>query len=120
VVDDDRVDLSAVDPTLDRDRLEGAVGRIVRSAEPELAARRRASSAIALIATWRRPMLAAAALVLVIGASVLIEVPQRDPGPAAPQRLAQTLRIPSTVAGWMMADDVPTPAQLLALFAEEP
>lgn len=115
---DDRIDFSALDPKRDAERFDRVVTGITQSAARVLAARRQPASALDLIACWKRPMLAAAAVVVIVALAVLAGVP--DYSPASPRLLAlsEALGLPPTVTDWVVSDRVPGPGQILTLFVE--
>ena len=111
------IDLSSLDPTRDRARFERVVGSINARARGELAARRGQTNAIAMLARWKRPMLAAAAMVALISGTILFNV--RVPQPYfAPQTdgIAEAMGIPEALAQWIDADGLPTTADWISAF----
>ena len=75
---DNPIDFTSIDPTADPVEFDRRVEAIVARAATELAARRVRSNPILQLASWRRPMLAAAAVVAVVSATILtqVQVPQ--------------------------------------------
>jgi len=114
----DPVDLSALDPTRDPARLERTVQAILDRAAPELARRRRGSTGIlAELAGWRRPVLAAAAVVLVLGAGLLAGYEAIRPG-SEETALTEAIGVPRQLAGWVAADGDRLPSAAAVLFGE--
>lgn len=105
---DDPLDLKALDPTADRARFDQLIGRLVAAAEPVLARRKRLT-AVDVVVAWRVPILAAAAVLLMVGV-VLNRIPESEPGFERVD-VAQAIGIPDQVAGWL--DTPPTPVDLL-------
>ena len=111
------IDLSLLDPTRDAASFERVVASINARASDELAVRRSQTNAIALLARWKRPMLAAAALMALISGTILFSV--RVPSPNfAPQTdgIAEAMGIPEALAQWIDSDDLPTTADLISAF----
>ncbi len=136
------VDLSGLDPTRDARAFEHTVRAITQDA---MAARRAHAGAASPIAGearpvravhagsepadntllwpllgWRRPILAAAALVVVITVPTLwlVRMPPAAPNvldapSAKPATVAQALGIPNALARWILQDRIPTPAELV-------
>lgn len=104
MTDDTRIDLSALDPAADPARLERSVGVIAARLAPSLRRRREPAPALWLqLAGWRRPVLAAAALVVV--ASVVALVSPRPTAISAAdgggRTLAEAAGVPAAVASWV-------------------
>lgn len=120
---DERFDFSPIDPTFDAERFERILAMIASRAEPILAARRRLADAgvIGEIVAWRRPVLAAAAMVgLLAGATLaLVRAPAANGSEsAAPVAFAQAIGVPTALAAWVDADAVPSTAQLMTSLEE--
>ena len=115
---DDRMDFSPLDPTADRKHFERIVASIGDRAALELARRRDRTSAFGQIAGWRRPMLAAAAAIVIASVAVLTQVatPTNDD---QSEGLAIALGVPQGLAEWVSDGGTPTPADLLASLAGE-
>ncbi len=111
------IDLSSLDPTRDRARFERVVASINERASDELAARRSQTNAIAMLARWKRPMLAAAAVVALISGTILFSV-RVPPVDLAPQTdgIAEAMGIPEALAQWIDDDRLPTTADLISAF----
>jgi hypothetical protein len=114
--DDERVDLSPLDPTLDELRFERAIQAITAQAAPMLAARRSQSTRLGVIAAWRRPVwLIAAAVLLLAGVSLLRG--SSTTASTAPQTYANTfpdaLGVPRSMSGYLLSGTVPSVEQLI-------
>lgn len=111
-MDERPIDLTPLDPTLDRERWERRIAAIAVLAAPELARRaaREESPALVLLG-WFRPALSAAAVLALCagGALALLEGPEGAPAPAA---AVDALRLPAPVALWLGDDQPPTVADL--------
>jgi len=72
MTDDERLDLSALDPTEPPAEFERRVRAVLAAAAPALRLRRLglAGGALGLVARWRVPLLAAAAIVILISAAM--------------------------------------------------
>jgi anti-sigma-K factor RskA len=116
-MNDERLDLRALDPTRDPERFERAVGRIMDRAALPLAARRARLTAVGQVTRWWRPMLAVAAALAIVALGVLTRV---DPAAATEPGVAEAIGIPTTVATWMVTAETPTAAQVYTAFEEEP
>ena len=111
---DDRIDFSPLDPSADKQHFEEIVQSITARAAPALAARRVRSSFIAEVVYWRRPMLAAAAVILIVSATALVRIESPTRPPELEPGVAEAIGVPATLARWVTTDEVPTPAQLVA------
>lgn len=110
----ERIDLSALDPTRDEARWEGLVRRIMDEAAPELTRRATRNDPFALLGSWARPMIAAAASIAVVSMVLL----QRDSGPVelgstASLNILEALEVPRPAADWLAEDRAPTVADLV-------
>ncbi|HEX7117596.1 MAG TPA: hypothetical protein VF212_02330 [Longimicrobiales bacterium] len=115
-MDIERVDLSALDPAADAERWERLVRRIMAGAAPELARRAATRDPFTLLASWARPMIAAAAAITVISFAVL----RRTPGPVeigstASRGIVEALEVPSPAADWLNEDRAPTVTDLVSV-----
>jgi hypothetical protein len=111
-MDERPIDLTPLDPTLDREQWERRIAAIAALAAPELARRAAAGSPALVLLGWFRPALATAAvLALCAGAALatLQSPPIDSPEPAA---AAEALRLPAPVALWLDDDQAPTVADL--------
>lgn len=115
---DDRIDLSALDPTRQRERFDRAIQSIQAAAGPELAARRERSDPFSQLIRFRRPMLVAAAVAAVLAATVLLRV--QSPRTISPtDGIAEALGVPSVLALGVHYDRVPTFSELFTAFEED-
>jgi len=131
-----RLDLGALDPTLDPARLSHVVRRIGARAASELA--RRASQdtgtstvpldepAIAIVQVmrgWQRVLWPAAAVIVLASLATLgvVEYPAAEGetagGESAESQLAQAIGVPAYIAEWVAEGELPAPGQLV--FSEE-
>jgi hypothetical protein len=111
-MDEQPIDLTALDPTLDGERWERRISTIAALARPQLARRRAASESPSLVLLgWFRPALsAAAALALCAGAALAMLL--QGPATPEPALAAEALRLPAPVALWLGEDQPPTVADL--------
>ncbi len=113
------IDFSPVDPTADPERFDQLVESIIARAADELAARRMQANPVLQIAAWRRPMLAAAAVVAVIAGTVLtqVRVPETM-ATAETDGIAEAVGLPVELAQWLWDGTVPSTADLFGVFEE--
>jgi hypothetical protein len=105
------------------DRLDAAADpagfdRIVRSIVADAAAQRArgvSQSALGAIASFSRPALAAAALILILAGVALTMLPK--PADAAPASFAETAGISPSLVQWSSDNHSPTPDELLGAIA---
>jgi len=111
------IDFSPLDPTTDQERFKAMVEGIVARAAHELATRRTRFNPFIQLASWRRPMLAAAAVVAVVSATILTrtQVPQPAVEPET-DGIAEAVGVPVELAQWIWDGEVPTTADLFAAF----
>lgn len=89
MTDDERLDLRPLDPGRDGARLERLARAVAVRVAPGLAARRaRAADAWSLLASWRRPVLAAAAALTVLSAVSLVRTSRVGSADVADTRAA--------------------------------
>jgi hypothetical protein len=107
---DERVDLTPLE--LDDIRRERMIATIMARATPEL--ERRAAvdvSPMQAVAGWLRPALAAAAVMAMVGGSLLALTPARQP--VAGVGLADELAVPQPAKEWLAEERAPTISDLL-------
>lgn len=109
---DDRMDLSPLDPTADGEHFERIVASIGDRAALELARRRAGTSAFGQIAGWRRPMLAAAAAIVIASVAVLTQI-ATPTNHNRSEGFAVAIGVPLGLAEWVTGGGTPTPADLL-------
>jgi hypothetical protein len=115
----ERVDLSALDPTLDRPRYERLVRRTLNAAAPELARRAGPYAPLVFLGGWARPLLAASAIVTVLAGGVLAATERsRDDGPAL--TTVDALGVPTPAADWLAEGREPTKADLVLAMERRP
>jgi len=116
---DDAIDFSPLDPTADTGHFESLVARITAAARPELERRRLQSSVWWQMVRWRRPMLAAAAMIVLVSLTMAQIVRSPAGNLEGTGQIAGTLGIPTALAGWLASDTLPAPSQMLFLIEEE-
>jgi len=110
--ENDRLDLSALDPMRDRERWERVVS--ATTVRAEMAVARRGEDALTTIASWTRPLLLAAAIALLVLVPIEVALEAREP------RSEQVERLVTLSAGLHESDAPPSGAEFLrALTAEE-
>jgi hypothetical protein len=131
-MEDELLDLRALDPAADPGRLETLAERIVAAALPELQRRAGARSPLAVIARWARPTLSTAASLAFISACGLALVRGRDstgasegaPSVGAAEGLraglVQALSLPRPVSVWLAEDRAPDTSDLILALEEMP
>ena len=118
-MDDDRIDLSPLDPTRDRAKFESAIQAIQAVAAPELMSRRARSSPLAQLVQLRRPMLAAASVAAIVSAGVLVKVRiPEDSAATSADGVAEALGVPTVLALGVQQESVPSLTELFTAFEE--
>ncbi len=113
MIDEDRIDLSALDLDRDPTRLERSARAIAARVAPSLRRRLERPPGLWLgLAQWRRPVFAAAALVAVASIAVLA-LPRGGPAGASSLTLAEVEGVPAALAGWVEGGKAPSGARLL-------
>ena len=104
-MDERPVDLSALDPARDPDRWRGVGGATLARVDGVLLHRRQ--DPLALIAGWRRPLLAAAAAAVLVLVPVEVALERRE-------TRAETVRgLVAVSTAWAQEGRAPTGAELL-------
>jgi hypothetical protein len=91
-MDEERLDLSALDPSVEGARWELMMDAVVSRGMASLAMAQRPSVAD-LLAGWRRPVLALAAVMALVAIPLLLFVQEQPVGKASPQQAAVTLAV---------------------------
>ena len=116
--DEPRFDLSALDPAADSERLERSARAIAARVAPSLRRRRARPPVMWLeLAQWRRPVLAAAALVAA-ASIVVLALPRSGSisvASARPGTLAEAAGVPAAVASWIEIGTPPSNDALLGV-----
>lgn len=112
---DERIDFSGLDPTQDAERFDTIVRSIGVAAAGELAARRARASVVGQVASWWRPLLAAAAIVGVVSIGALARLESSTGTTETEAGLAEAIGMPQQIAEWVLTEDVPTPTELLVV-----
>ncbi len=117
-MDDDRIDFSALDPMRDQDRFDILVGSILEHASDELAQRRASGGPLNQLVQWKRPMLAAAAVIAMVSAGILLRVEGAGSADYAKDStgIAEAIGVPSLLAQGIRNNDMPTTAELFEAF----
>lgn len=118
IEDNDRpIDLSSLDPTLDRGRFDGVVGAIMQKASDELHRRRSRNNVIGEITRWYRPILTAAAAAVAVLAVSLARSPSQIVSDDS-TGVAEAIGIPADWALWVRGEARPTAIELYSALAE--
>lgn len=120
-MDERPIDLSPLDPTLDRERWERRIATIAALAAPELARRRRMvqpmESPSLVLLGWFRPALSAAAVLALCAGAALSLLVQNQTGRPEPAVALEALRLPAPVAQWLGEDQPPSVGDLALAMA---
>jgi hypothetical protein len=112
-MNDDRIDFSAVDPTKDDAHFEALVSTIVRDAEVELDRRQGRLTVVGQVGQWWRPLLAAAAVIIVVSLGFLWQLGGNGSIALVENGIEESLGVPAEVASWIRSDELPTTSALL-------
>ncbi len=112
---DERIDFSSLDPTQDAERFDAIVHSITDAAANQLAARRARATVVGQVASWWRPLLAAAAIVGIVSIGALARSGTTAATTETEVGLAEAIGMPQQIAEWVLTEDVPTPAELLVV-----
>jgi hypothetical protein len=97
MMEGERLDLTALDPSVDGERWEVLIAAILQRAGPELALRAERGTVVSVLGRWAWPVLAAASLVaLLSGGALTLLRPQEAFG-----TVLQSLRLSEPVALWL-------------------
>jgi hypothetical protein len=111
MTDPDPLDLSALAP--DRRRWQAVMDGAAAGIDAALRARAvRAHDPFGLIASWRRPLLAGAAMTIVLLTAAELALEAREGREAAAQRLA------ARSAAWAAGESAPSASEILRVLAE--
>jgi hypothetical protein len=110
---DDPIDCSGLDPLRDDESFGRIVSRITAAAAPELARRRLRESVWWQVAAWRKPVLAVGLTMLLLMIGVTQFTGLFDDPKAEADELTAALGVPDAMTGWIIADTIPTTAQVL-------
>ncbi len=110
------IDLGPLDPTADAARFDATVAAVMRDAALELRRRRLGWTAMGQLDRWRRPMLAAAAVMVLVSGAVLWQTRPRSL--QTETGVAEALGVPTQLATWVRDDALPSPEQLLFALPE--
>lgn len=115
MMEGNRIDLSAIDPTLEPERWERLVVRINVAARLELARRSRQAGVLGLLSRWAWPTVAAAGLAAILSGAALAVTQNRVLAAESTDGVVQFLGITEPIAGWLDADRPPTAADVIVL-----
>lgn len=113
-------ELAPLDPTADPDRFDVVVGRIMETAEPELARRRETADPLVSVSSWWRPVVRMAATIVLVSTGLLLGFDHRTAEIAQPRaertiqtELATALGVPDALSDWMDRGGMPDPGELV-------
>lgn len=116
---EDRIDFSSLDPTQDQDRFDRLVGSVMEQAADELTRRGVSSNPLMQLLNWKRPMLAAAAVIAMVSGGILWQV-QAPVGVEETTGVAEAIGVPSLLAQAIRYNEIPTTAELFDALQEMP
>lgn len=116
-MENERVDLSALDLGMHPDRLDMLVGRIMEAAEPELQRRAATGDPFWMLQSWTRPVLAAAAAISMLALGLMgwqssLSAADGFGG------VAEALDIGGPAYEWLMDERAPTDADMIAFLED--
>ena len=112
-MENDKFDLTPLDPMTDRIHYERRVRAILDAAAPELARRAENAGLLALVGAWSRPVLAAAALIALAIGGALFSNRQLMQRPGATNGMVQALGVAEPVAVWLDEERPPSMNDLM-------
>jgi anti-sigma-K factor RskA len=116
-MEDDRLDLSALDPAADRLRWERLIRDVMRRAEPELTRRTTGTGVLGMLGNWAWPTLSAAAVAAIMsGAALALNRAQSEPVMVG--SLIEAFHLPEPVSTWLDEDRSPERADLVLLIQQ--
>lgn len=99
------------------DRWERLLASIMEASEPELFRRREQQNIAALLVSWARPTLSAAATVVLL-VSAAVALIGRLPGEALAAPTIQSAIVPEEMAAWLVAGYEPTVTEVVLALEE--
>jgi hypothetical protein len=118
-MDDDRLDLSGLDPTGDEARFARLVSGTLERARPELLRRAVAPNPWGTLAHWMRPMLAAAAITALLAGTVLTATLGGNVNTVATVAAAQPADLRALVDDWVTENRTPSVSDLMLALDED-
>jgi endonuclease/exonuclease/phosphatase (EEP) superfamily protein YafD len=121
IEDNDRIDLSPLDPTRDSDRFDATVRSITTAAANELVARRSRADVFGQVARWWWPLLAAAVVTGVVSLATLaqVQVETSTTSTETEITIAEAIGVPQQLALWIESDEMPSSADLLLTLEDD-
>jgi hypothetical protein len=119
-MDPQRIDLSPLDPTSDRQRWERLVDGIVSRSGPELARRAARAGLLGTLGNWLWPALSAAAVLAVISGAAMAVTQDEARGRAeVAGGVVQALDLAAPVSYWLDEDRPPTTSEFYLVLEGE-
>jgi hypothetical protein len=115
IMDNEKLDLSILDPTRDALRWERLIKRITHEAQPELARRVSQGGVLSLLGHWAWPTLAAACMAAVVSGAALALTRERVQAAESTDGVVHFLGIAEPVAVWLDTDRSPTKEDVILL-----
>lgn len=112
-MDDERLDLTALDPTMDEERWERMIEGILFRARPELARRAARAGVLGILGDWMWPALSAAALAAVVSGAVLAQAGSRMEGTVVAGGIVPALGVAEPVSAWLDEERGPQVSDLI-------
>ena len=116
---DERIDFSGLDPMQDAERFDAIVRSITDAAANQLAVRRARATVVGQVASWWRPLLAAAAIVGIVSIGALVGFGDSASTTETEVGLAEAIGMPQQIAEWVLSEHIPTPTELLVALEGE-
>ena len=111
-------DFRVLDPATDPARMDRLAQAISARIAPSLGARRAPRTMWTELAGWRRPVLAAAAVLLAVSVVIVLRVAPVGGRTASAREgagLLEAAGAPTSIAGWTEARSLPDPASVLGI-----
>lgn len=118
--DEEPLDLSSLDPTTDRRRMDRLIGALMTAAMPQLSRRRTPGTVLGQIVWWERPMLIAAALLGFAALSTLALVERNAIQAATESAWSTSVGVPAQLNRWIERGEAPSLEMALGLSDEGP
>lgn len=112
-MDEERLDLSSLNPTMDENRWERIVEGIMQRARPELLLRSARAGVLGTLGEWLWPALSAAALAAIISGAVLAQSGRAMEGAFAAGGVVPALDVAEPISAWLDEERGPQVSDLI-------
>lgn len=112
-MEQERIDLSPLDPAADELEWRRRVAAVVRAAGPELARRSRRVSPVAAVSEWARPAMAAAAALVLLATAALTMIEREQAPVVVTAGVTEALELPAPAMAWLAEGRPPSVADLV-------